>query len=104
MFHRKMKMNGICKKCPLNNSSYMPLSQAKQGVKLVIMEMRAGRAAHLKLTSLGLRPGDTIEVISSNYGKLVVAHNNTRIALGRGIAEKIMVDFYNHKVKPYGLS
>ena len=91
MFHNKMKINGICKKCPLKNSSYTPLSHAKPGVKLVIMEMRAGRAAHLKLTSLGLHPGDVIEIINSNYGKLLVAHNNTRIALGRGIAEKIMV-------------
>ena len=92
MFYNKMKMHGICNKCPLQNSSYTPLSQARPGVKLVIMEMRAGRAAHLRLTSLGLHPGDVIEIINSNYGKLVVAHNNTRIALGRGIADKIMVD------------
>lgn len=91
MFNGKMKQRGICKRCPLNSSSYTPLSQARQGERLVIMEMRAGRAAHLKLTSLGLCPGDTIEIINSNYGKLVVAHNNTRIALGRGIADKIMV-------------
>ena len=93
MFLKKMKTHGICKKCPLKNSSYTTLSQARPGVRLVIMEMRAGRAAHLKLTSLGLCPGDSIEIINNNYGKLVVAHNNTRIALGRGIADKIMVDF-----------
>ena len=92
MFQWKMRPPGVCERCPLKNSSYTPLSQARPGEKLVIMEMRAGRTAHLKLTSLGLHPGDVIEIISSNYGKLVVAHNNTRVALGRGIAEKIMVD------------
>ena len=70
----------------------MPLAMARLGEKVVIREMTGGRTARSRLTSLGLLCGDLIEVINNdNNGRLVVAHNTTRLALGRGIAGKIMV-------------
>ncbi|MBN2419428.1 MAG: ferrous iron transport protein A [Deltaproteobacteria bacterium] len=94
MFNKRMKVCGICQKCSLKGRSLMPLSLAGCGEKLIIMEMRAGKSAQLKLTSLGLCPGDIIEIVhNDNHGRLVIAHNNTRVAVGRGIAERIMVDF-----------
>ena len=93
MFNKKMKVCGICHECSQKSRSLMPLSLAGRGERVVIMAMRAGRSAQVKLTSIGLCPGDTIEIINNdNNGTLVIAHNNTRVAIGRGIAEKIMVD------------
>jgi Fe2+ transport system protein FeoA len=70
----------------------MPLTMARPGERLIITEMRAGRHARERLVSLGLNPGDLVEVINNNNdGRLVIGHNNTRIAIGRGIGEKILV-------------
>jgi len=42
--------------------------------------------------SMGLRVGDQIEVISNlNQGQLVIALDFSRLVLGRGLANKIMV-------------
>ena len=94
MLQHKMEVYGICCKCLSKRRSLMPLTMARRGERLVIREMRAGRSAHAKLTSLGFCPGDPIEIINNdNNGRLVLAHNNTRVAIGRGIADKIMVEF-----------
>jgi Fur family ferric uptake transcriptional regulator len=47
---------------------------------------------------MGLRRGDSLEVINNNgLGRLIVGHGTTRMALGRGIAQKIMVSLPNEK-------
>jgi Fe2+ transport system protein FeoA len=72
--------------------SLMPLSMGKPGERLHIMALANGRNARLKLISLGLHPGDKIEVISNDgRGGLIVGRDSTRLALGRGMAQKIMV-------------
>jgi Fur family ferric uptake transcriptional regulator len=41
---------------------------------------------------MGLRPGDPVEVISNDgEGRLIVGRGSTRLALGRGIAQKVLV-------------
>ena len=41
---------------------------------------------------MGLRVGDEIEVITNlNQGQLVIAVENKRLVMGRGLAQKIMV-------------
>lgn len=97
MLNNKMDAYGTCKKCLSKRDPLMPLSLARRGERLVIAEMRAGKTAHSKLTSLGFCTGDNVEIINNdNHGRLVLAHNNTRIAISRGIADKIMVNFKNN--------
>jgi Fe2+ transport system protein FeoA len=44
------------------------------------------------LATLGLKKGDQVEIITnSGQGQIIVAVNATRIAMGRGIAKKILV-------------
>ncbi len=70
----------------------MSLAMGRPGERLIIVEVRAGRHARERLTSLGLNPGDLVEIINnSKDGRLVIGHNNTRVAIGRGIGEKILV-------------
>jgi Fur family ferric uptake transcriptional regulator len=46
----------------------------------------------MRLATMGLRSGDEVEVITNRgEGQVVVAVNATRLALGRGIAGKILV-------------
>jgi Fur family ferric uptake transcriptional regulator len=96
MLQHKMEVYGLCSECFKQRQPLMPLSIARPGEKLIIKEMRAGKRAQAKLTSLGLRPGDQIEIVNNdNEGRLVIGHNNTRIAVGRGIGEKILATIDN---------
>ena len=71
----------------------MPLTLAKPGERLVIREIRGGAGSKMRLMTMGLRKDDRIEVISNNgQGQLAVAADLKRFVLGRGLAEKIMVE------------
>ena len=44
-----------------------------------------------KLHAMGIMPGEALEIISGNGGPLVVQAKGIKLALGMGMAEKIMV-------------
>ncbi len=70
----------------------MSLTMAKPGERVIIREMMGDRIARARLASMGLRPGDRLEIINNNgQGRLIVGHRSTRLAMGRGIAQKILV-------------
>ncbi len=70
----------------------MPLSMAKNGHRLKIKEIYGGRGLQARLSAMGLIPGMYIEIISNNQrGPLVVRVMGSRIMLGRGMAQKIIV-------------
>ena len=92
MLQHKMEIYGLCSECLNKRRPLMPLAMAKPGEKVNIMEMVGGRNARTRLTSMGLRPGDLLEIINNNgRGRLIVGFGNTRLAMGRGISQKIMV-------------
>jgi Fur family ferric uptake transcriptional regulator len=87
-----MEIYGLCAECLKKRRPLMPLAMAKPGEKIVIKDMMGGREARSRLASMGLRTGDHLEIINNNgMGRLIVGHGSTRLALGRGIAQKIMV-------------
>ncbi len=92
MLQHKMEIYGICSDCLAERRPMLPLALAKSGERVIIKSMAGGRSAQGRLSSMGLRRGDILEVISNNgQGRLIVGHDCTRLALGRGVAEKIMV-------------
>jgi Fur family ferric uptake transcriptional regulator len=92
MLQHKMEIYGLCSQCVSQRTPLMPLAMAKSGERLVITDIMGGSHARDRLASMGLRRGDTLEVINNNgLGRLIVGHGPTRMALGRGIAQKIMV-------------
>ena len=92
ILQHKMEIYGLCSECFSERSILLPLSMAKVGEQVVIKEMMGPGNARGRLSSMGLRPGDTLEIINNNgMGRLIVGHGNTRLAMGRGIAQKIMV-------------
>jgi Fur family ferric uptake transcriptional regulator len=93
MLQHKMEIYGICSDCLKERIQLMPLIMAKSGERLVIMEISGGSGAKMRLLTMGLRIGDKIEVITNNsQGQLVIAVDLKRFLLGRGLAEKIMVE------------
>ena len=92
MLQHKMEIYGLCSECLKERIRLMPLSLAQVGERTIVQEFTGGSGAQLRLATMGLKKGDEVEVITNNgEGQLVVAVNATRLALGRGIAKKIMV-------------
>ena len=88
----RMDIYGLCSNCLRKRKAVMPLVMASPGEQVRIVEFRGGRGMERRLTSMGLNRGAEVEVIkSSGPGPLIVASGETRIALGFGMAKKILV-------------
>lgn len=93
LLQHKMEIYGICNNCIRERIQLMPLTLAKPGERLVIKEISGGAGAKMRLLTMGLRADDKIEVITNNnQGQLAIAADLKRYVLGRGLAEKIMVE------------
>lgn len=68
-----------------------PLAMAGEGDRVSIFLLRGGKGLEMRLTSLGLNVGSELLVSQRQGGSLVVIRGETRIALGAGMAHKIMV-------------
>lgn len=71
------------------------LSELGEGGKGRIREIRGGRNVTRRLLSLGLRVGTEIRVVQRRGGGVVVANEGNRVALGAGVADKLIVDLLN---------
>lgn len=93
MLQHKMEIYGICSQCMAYRSALVPLNKAKPGEKLIVKEFEAGRNMLLRISSMGLRKGDLIEIVSAGFGgQVVIATGENRLVLGKGMAEKIQVE------------
>jgi len=93
MLQHRMEIYGICTDCLQQRTQLMPLDKAKPGERLVIRQINGGPGARMRLLTMGLRIGDRVDIITNqNRGQVVVAADLKRYALGRGLAEKILVD------------
>ncbi len=93
MLQHKMEIYGICSNCLKEHVRPMPLILAKQGERMEIREFTGGSVARIRLLSMGLRIGDQIDIVTNlNKGRVVIAVDYNRYVLGRGLAEKILVE------------
>jgi len=69
------------------------LGSVRRGESVQIRRMDGGHQFLSRLASLGFTPGVKLEVLQ-NYGRgpIIVRLRDTRVALGRGEAEKILVE------------
>lgn len=94
MLQHKMEIYGICSECMASQGELVPLHLAKQGEKLIIKKLEAGQKMQLRISSMGLKVGDLVEIVSSGFGgQMVIATGENRLVIGRGIAEKIKVQY-----------
>ena len=70
----------------------LPLSLVSPGQTVRLVKIAAGRQLTHRLTELGLTPGVELTLLQSNGGPLLLAVRDTRLALGAGMAHKIMVE------------
>ncbi len=64
---------------------------AQEGERVRIYLLRGGKGLEMRLTSLGLNVGSELVVSQHQGGNMVVLRGETRLALGAGMAHKIMV-------------
>ncbi len=69
----------------------MPLSMAQSGVKNVIHEIHGKDETKRFLESLGFVIGGNVTVVSEMGGNIIVNVKDTRIAISKGMANRIMV-------------
>jgi len=92
LLHHNMELYGICAACRKQRRPVMPLSLVLPGEQVVIDRLVGGRQVQQRLADMGLTPGTTIEVIkASGPGPIIVAFRGSRLALGRGLSQKVLV-------------
>lgn len=70
----------------------MPLTIVQAGRRVRFVSVDAGHGLQGRLAAMGLVPGVEIEVLrNSMHGPFLVAVKGSRIMLGRGMAQKIVV-------------
>jgi len=66
-----------------------PLSDTPVGRKVRLVAINGGKQLTRRLLSLGLSVGSELEVLHHRGRGVVVAKQGNRVALGKGIAEKL---------------
>jgi Fe2+ transport system protein FeoA len=74
------------------NTAEIPLNTLGKGEHAYVYSLPGGRAVSNRLVSLGFTPGVALDMVQNyGHGPLIVALRGTRVALGRGEAENILV-------------
>jgi len=69
-----------------------PLSAVRAGETVKIARIEAGRGLNSRLASMGLVPNVQIKVVRNTHpGPFVISVRDSKMMLGRGMANKIMV-------------
>ena len=74
--------------CP---NGCLPLTMVAPGKPVTLVKIAGERRLRHRLTELGLIPGVELKVMKDGGGPLLLAIQDTRLALGRGMAHKIIV-------------
>ena len=70
----------------------MPLAMARAGEVVTVVGVRGGWGLQRRLADMGLTPGVRIRLINNQIaGPVLVELRGARVALGRGVAQKVMV-------------
>jgi Fe2+ transport system protein FeoA len=68
------------------------LTGVKTGKRVVLVSIDGGRSAEMRLAEMGFLPGAEIHMVNnSGTGPLTVIIKGTRLALGHGLAGKLLV-------------
>jgi len=71
-------------------ASHLPLGQVPSGKRVRITGYQGGRMLRARLLALGLNLGREVDILQNNRGLIIVGLNGGRVALGRGISQKIL--------------
>ncbi|MEW5725833.1 MAG: transcriptional repressor [Thermodesulfobacteriota bacterium] len=87
----RLEVYGLCEDCARRPGEELRLCDAEEGERLLVCGHRGGGELDRRLHDMGLTDGAELEVISAAGGPVVVACRGSRLALGQGMSEKILV-------------
>jgi len=87
---QKTTIYGICPACKKKHCGSIPLAALSQGEKAVIVSFSGGASLKKRLSDMGLLTNEPVEVLSKS-GPVILGVKGSRIAIGKGIAQKILV-------------
>lgn len=71
----------------------IPLAMVSSGTVVTVVDIRAGRGLLRRLADMGLTQGVTLKVVNNPMnGPIIAKVRGSKLALGYGIAQKIMVE------------
>jgi ferrous iron transport protein A len=74
----------------VNNAS--SLSELRTGATAVVHSLEGGHTFRSRLAALGFTPGVEIKMVqNTGHGPVIVTLRDTRIALGRGEASRVLI-------------
>jgi len=94
----RMNINILSGDDVIVKAKIVTLASLKAGESGTVYDFRGGERLRKKLDSLGIRKGKNIKKVSDMVlrGPITIQINNSsRVAIGRGMAEKIMVKVGN---------
>ena len=68
----------------------VPVSELRIGQRMRLLRVVGGHRLQRRLLALGLNLGGEIEVLQRRGGGVVVARGGNRVALGAGVADKLL--------------
>jgi ferrous iron transport protein A len=69
-----------------------PLTELPKGSKVKVVDIVAGKGLRDRLLQMGLTPGTIVEVVENSSGPIILSVRGVTIALGRGMASKVLVE------------
>lgn len=70
---------------------YIPLNAMGIGKYAEVNNIEGGELMGKKLMEMGVNKGAVIEMMRNDAGPLIIKVGETRLVLGRGMAQKVMV-------------
>ena len=68
------------------------LSTVPVGQKVRLISIQGGRKLIRRLLALGITQGNELEVLHHRSGGVVVGRGGNRVALGAGVADKLLIE------------
>ena len=81
------------KKENIKQHAEIPLPLCCLNKDLMVAKIQGGKKVQARLRDLGINPGSNIQIRKNDFGAplIIAAKSDSRIALGRGMAQKIFV-------------
>lgn len=70
----------------------VPITLLKENEEAIVCSISGGRAFTVRLAGMGVVPGIRMKLLRNRGGRIIVMASDTRLALGRGEAENILVN------------
>lgn len=86
----KCTIYGICPECKNAHGKMQALSTVSPGERVKVVDFNGGTQIRKRLTDMGISIGQQVEVLNRG-GPVIVSVKGSRLALGKGFAQKVMV-------------